>query len=251
MAVEYLIMAEWFEDPGFWDKTADFLFRRERLEQTPDDVDGLVERLGLAPGAHVLDLCCGPGRHAVELHRRGFAVTGVDLHAPYLERVREADVDIEWVHSDMREFSREGAFDAAINMFSSFGYFEDQEDDRRVARHVCRALKPGGTFLIDTMGKEVLARKFQPRAWYELPDGAVMLESRRLLDGWGGIRTTWTCIRGRDQDSFTFFMRLYAGTEIVTLLRDAGFATVELFGGFDGRPYDHEAVRLVAVAKRP
>ena len=244
-------MSEWFEDPGFWDRRADVMFRRERLEQTPEEVDRLVELLSLAPGAHVLDLCCGPGRHAVELRGRGFAVTGVDLHTPYLEQAREMDAGVEWVHGDMREFSREGAFDAAINMFSSFGYFEDQEDDRRVARNLCRSLKPGGACLIDTMGKEVLARKFQPRSWYELEDGAVMLEDRRLVDGWGGTRTTWTVIRGREQESFTFYMRLYAGTELATLLRDAGFATVTLSGGLDGRPYDHEAVRLIALARAP
>ncbi|MHC4817829.1 MAG: SAM-dependent methyltransferase [Planctomycetota bacterium] len=244
-------MPAWFEDPGFWDSRADVMFSRERLEQTPEEVDRLVELLGLAPGAHVLDLCCGPGRHAVELRRRGFAVTGVDLHTPYLEQAREEDADVEWVHGDMREFSREGAFDAAVNMFSSFGYFEDQEDDRRVARNVCRSLKPGGAFLIDAMGKEVLARKFQPRSWYELEDGGVMLANRRLVDGWDGIRTTWTVIRGRDQDSYTFHMRLYAGTELATLLKDAGFATAALYGGLDGRPYDHEAVRLVVLAKTP
>ncbi|MHC4971692.1 MAG: class I SAM-dependent methyltransferase [Planctomycetota bacterium] len=244
-------MTEWFEDPGFWDARADVMFRQAHLEHTPEEVDGLLELLGLAPGAHVLDLCCGPGRHAVELRRRGFAVTGVDLHAPYLEQAREMDPDVEWVHADMREFSRERAFDAAVNMFSSFGYFEDQEDDRRVARHMRRSLRPGGAFLIDTMGKEVLARKFQPRSWHELDDGAVLLEHRRIVDGWGGTRTTWTVVRGRDQQSFTFYMRFYAGTELAALLKEAGFATVEVFGGLDGRPYDHEAVRLVALARTP
>ncbi|MHC4729136.1 MAG: SAM-dependent methyltransferase, partial [Planctomycetota bacterium] len=109
----------------------------------------------------------------------------------------------------------------------------------------------GGALLIDTMSKEVLARKFQPRGWHELDDGAVLLQDRQLVDGWGGIRTTWTRIRGRDQQSFTFTMRLYAGTELATLLKDAGFATVTLYGGLDGRPYDHEARRLVALARTP
>jgi len=244
-------MPEWFEGPGFWDTMAGVMFDRARLEQTPEEVDGLVALLGLAPDAHVLDLCCGPGRHALELARRGFSVTGLDLHAPYLEQARREDAEVEWVHGDMREFRREGAFDAAINLYSSFGYFEDQEDDRRVARNLCRSLKPGGAFLIDTMSKEVLARKFQPRGWHELDDGAVLLKDRRLEDGWGAIRTTWTRIHGCDQQSFTFTMRLYAGTELATLLRDAGFAEVTLFGWLDGRPYDHEARRLVALARAP
>ncbi|MHC4135445.1 MAG: class I SAM-dependent methyltransferase [Planctomycetota bacterium] len=244
-------MPEWFAAPRFWDTMAGVMFDRARWEQTPEEVDGLVALLGLAPGAHVLDLGCGPGRHSLELRRRGFSVTGVDLHAPYLEQARREDAEVEWVHGDMREFCREGVFDAAVNLYSSFGYFEDQEDDRRVARNLCRSLKPGGALLIDTMSKEVLARKFQPRGWHELDDGAVLLQDRQLVDGWGGIRTTWTRIRGRDQQSFTFTMRLYAGTELATLLKDAGFATVTLYGGLDGRPYDHEARRLVALARTP
>lgn len=244
-------MTEWFTDSRFWDTMADVMFNQARLEQTPEDVDAIVELLGLAPDARVLDLCCGPGRYALELRRRGFAVTGVDLHAPYLEQAREKDAEVEWVHSDMREFRRDGAFDAAINLFSSFGYFEDPEDDRRVARNVCQSLKPGGVFLLDTMGKEVLARKFQPRGWDELDDGSVLLQDRKLVDEWGGIRTTWTRIRGRDRESFTFTMRLYSGRELATLLMEAGFATVTLYGAFDGRTYDHEALRLMALANAP
>jgi len=244
-------MPEWFQGPRFWDVMADAMFDRTRWEAVPEEVDGVIALAGLERGARVLDLCCGPGRHAIELRRRGFLVTGVDLHAPYLDQARSKDPDVEWVQGDMREFRRDRAFDAAINLFSSFGYFEDHEDDRRVARNLCRSLKPGGALLMDTMSKEVLARKFQPRGWDELDDGAVLLQDRRLVDGWGGIRTTWTLIRGRDQQSFTFYMRLYAGTELATLLRDAGFATVTLHGWFDGRPYDHEARRLLALATTP
>jgi len=244
-------MPAWFETPEFWDTMAGAMFDKARWEQTPADVDGVVALAGLERGAHVLDLCCGPGRHALELHRRGLAVTAVDLHAPYLEQARGKDAGVEWVHGDMREFRRDGAFDAAINLFSSFGYFEDQEDDRRVARNVCRSLKPGGAFLIDTMSKEVLARKFQPRGWNELEDGAVLLQDRRLVDGWSGLRTTWTRIRDDDRQSFTFYMRLYAGTELATLLREAGFAEVSLYGWFDGSPYDHDARRLLALARTP
>ncbi|MHC4548293.1 MAG: class I SAM-dependent DNA methyltransferase [Planctomycetota bacterium] len=242
-------MPEWFEDAQFWDAMSPVMFSRDKWERVPEEADHLVRLLGIESGAHVLDLCCGPGRHALELHRRGFKVTGVDLHAPYLEQARAQDAEIEWVHCDMREFRREDAFDAAINLFTSFGFFEDPDDDRRVARNVRASLKPGSGFLIDTLGKEVLARKFQPRAWQELDDGSVLLQDRRLLDGWRGVRTTWTLIRGRDQQTATFFCRLFAATELETLLREAGFGGVELYGWLDGRPYDHEARRLVALAR--
>jgi len=122
-------MTQWFEDPRFWDGFKELLFRPERRAAAPAEVDALVALLGIAPPARVLDLCCGIGRHAAELARRGFTVTGVDLHEPYLAEARSAAPGAEWIRADMREFRRPGAFDAAINMFSSFAYFEDPADD--------------------------------------------------------------------------------------------------------------------------
>ena len=96
----------------------------------------------------MLDLCCGPGRFSIELAKRGFRVTGVDrtrfLLGKAKSREKKAGVKVEWVESDMRDFVRPGAFDLALSMFTSFGYFDDKADDLRVLRQVCESLKPGG-----------------------------------------------------------------------------------------------------------
>jgi SAM-dependent methyltransferase len=239
---------QWFDDPVFWDEMAFMMFHDERWANTPAEVDGIVARLGLDAGARVLDLCCGPGRHSMELAKRGFRVTGVDKHEPYLAQARAKGADVEWVHADMREFRRDDAFDAAINYYTSFGYFEDPADDRRVAANLRASLRDGGKLLIETMSKEVLARKYQPRRWFRYDDGTIVLDEPTILDGWSRVRNTWTRIRDGRQESFTFYQRLYAGSELAALLRDAGFARVDLFGGIDGRPYDQDAARLVAVA---
>lgn len=239
---------QWFDDPRFWDEMAFMMFHDERWANTPAEVDRIVEMLGLEPGAAVLDLCCGPGRHSLELAQRGFRVTGVDKHEAYLDQARAKGAEVEWIHGDMREFVRESAFDGAINYYTSFGYFEDPADDRRVAENLRASLRAGGRLLIETMGREVLARKFRPRDWFRFDGGTIVLDEREILDDWATVRNTWTRIRDGGQDEFTFVTRLYAGTELAALLRDAGFAQVDLFGGMDGRPYDHEAMRLVAVA---
>ena len=240
-------MSEWFEDPTLWENMGPFMFHRQRLGGTPAEVDGLLSLLGLAGGAHVLDLCCGPGRHAAELARRGFRVTGVDLHPPYLERARRESEEIELVEADMRDFSREGAFDTVISMYTSFGYFEDPADDLKVARNMRASLKPGGKALIETVGKEVLARKFQPRAWHENEDGSIMLERRRICDDWSGVESEWILFRGAERSDHRIYTRLYSAVEIRNLLHEAGFGDVSVFGALDGRPYDHEAERLVVV----
>jgi len=241
-------MSDWFEDDAFWREMKPYMFDEARWTQGAEQVDAAVGLLGLAPGAHVLDLCCGPGRHSVALVARGFRVTGVDLNEAYLASLRAREPAVETVHADMREFRRERAFDGAINLFSSFGYFEDPADDARVLANVRASLRPGGRLLLDLMGKEVLAAKFEPRRWHQHDDGSILLEHRTLRDDWRFCDAHWILLRGDRRDEFRFTTRLFSGDELSALLRAAGFADVTLLGWYDGRPYDHEARRLLAVA---
>jgi SAM-dependent methyltransferase len=196
----------------------------------------------------MLDLCCGPGRHSVELHRRGFAVTSVDRHQPYLDVLHEREPGIEAVCCDMREFVREAAFDAAINLFTSFGYFEDPDDDLRVLTNLRESLRPGGRFLLDTMSKEVFAMQRPAPAYETAEDGAFFLREVELAEDWSSVWATWRLIQDGEVRSFRFFHRLYAGTELRALLLEAGFSEVKLYGALDGRPFDLKARRLVALA---
>jgi hypothetical protein len=112
---------------------------------------------------------------------------------------------------------------------------------------------PGGSVLgahLDVKGKEVLARDFRPRDWIE-QDGALFLEEREILAGWSKIRTRWIVVRNGKQEEFMLTLRLYSGAELAALLREVGFAKVEIFGSLEGIPYDQEAKRLVALATKP
>ena len=128
-------MGEWFEDEALWRDFYPFLFAEERLRLGADEVAQALALAGIAApaGKAALDLCCGPGRHAVPLAQRGLRVTGVDRAALLLDRAREraslAAVDVEWVQADMREFRRPAAYDLALSLFTSFGYFAAPEDD--------------------------------------------------------------------------------------------------------------------------
>src|SRR5207237_6807952 len=114
--------------------------------------DFVVSALELAPGARVLDLACGHGRHSARLARRGFDVTGLDVSASSLELARETEPAAEYVEGDMRELPFEDAsFDAAINLFTAFGYFDDEAADQRVLHEVARVLRSGASFLLDTV----------------------------------------------------------------------------------------------------
>lgn len=247
-------MNPWHEQDDFWETFCPMLFTEERIEAAVSEVDHLLARTSLSPNATVLDLACGPGRHALELARRGFRVTGVDRTAAYLDYARqradEEGLTIEWVQADMRTFCRPNTFDAAINMWSAFGYFEDPEDDRIVVDHLFRSLRPGGVLVMELMGKEKLARVFRERDWHEEPDGTLILEERRIRSGWDWIDNRWIWIKGKTRKDVHVSHRLYSAVELSSLLTEGGFASVDVYGSLEGAPYDNTAKRLVMVARK-
>jgi len=226
-------------------------------ERTAPQCDFVVGELGLQPGARVLDLCCGQGRHSIELARRGFRVTGLDLSEYLLDiarqRARDADVHVELVRRDMRDLPWEGEFDAIVNLFTSFGYLESDEEDQRVLDAACVALRPGGRLLIDHKNREATSSALgtNPRNWYE-HDGHVILEQHE----WDVLRARITMARtiiapdgSRRETGFT--LRIYAHSEIMSMLGRAGLAWHRTYGGWDGSDYRASSRGMIVVASKP
>ena len=246
-------MPDWFEDETFWNKLYPFLFTDSRLEAADSEVDSVLQLAGLEDG-DVLDLACGPGRHSVALAKQGFRVTGVDLSAFLLgkarERARAHDVDIEWVQEDMRRFVRPETFDLAISLFSSFGYFDNCDDDLRVLRNLHKSLRTGGTLVMEMAGREPLARGFHPTTSKELADGRLLVERHQVVDDWTRIENQWIVIEDGVATTFRFDFTVYSGQELKDRLFDAGFSAIHLYGAYDAREYNLDAERLIAVARK-
>jgi SAM-dependent methyltransferase len=253
---------EWFLDEDFWKMYAPVMFDTKRWTEVPLVADGLtrlfrLKLYGEAPGAsgpRVADLCCGMGRIALELARRGFAVTGVDITEAYLQTAREdaayENLDIELIRADVRSFVRPEAFDGAVNLYISFGYFADPRDDWLVVKNAWNSLKPGGAFIIETLGKEIAVRDFVEAEWFERA-GYTVLTKYAPEDSWGSLKNRWILIK-KDGTRIerTFTQRLYAASELRRLLLEAGFSGVELYGDWDESPYDHRAATLIAVGRK-
>ena len=213
----------------------------------------LLALAGVAGGA-VLDLCCGPGRHAVELAHRGFSVTGVD-RSPFLlgraqQRALAAAVEVEWVLDDMRRFKRPAAFHLACNLFTSFGYFQREEDNLRVLRNVWESLRGGGTFVMDMVGRERMERQgMEPRS-IRFANGAVLIQQPHVNADWTRLDNQWTLLKGGHSRSYRFEHRLYSGQALQRSLESCGFTDVRLYGDLAGSRYGPEALRLVAVARK-
>jgi SAM-dependent methyltransferase len=243
----------WFEDESFWELVFPHMFPDKSFAAAEEQVGYFSELTG-SPFSRVLDLCCGPGRHSIPLARRGAAVTGVDRSSFLLKkagaRAESENLKIEWIPEDMRTFVRPGQFDLAISLFTSFGYFEKEEDNLSVLRNIHSSLVPGGWFIVDVLGKEILARRFAPSGVEEYPDGTMMMERREIIADWSRIRATWILIQNNQATRWVVNTALYSGQELASLLRNAGFKDVRLYGTWKGGPYDLNAERLIAVAAK-
>jgi SAM-dependent methyltransferase len=246
-------MSDWFEDEAFWEGLFSFLFPAARFAAAESEIDKLV-RLVDFQGGKVLDVACGPGRHSVALAKRGYVVTGIDRSKFLLQKARnhaaEAGNKIEWVEEDMRHFVRQDSFDLAISLFTSFGYFAKEEENLLVLQNIFQNLKPGGLFLMDILGKERLARQYQPTLVHEIEDGGLLIERPKIVDDWSGIQNEWILIQGVSVRRFYFHHTVYSGKELKSMLLQAGFSTVKLYGDLDGNEYGVDAPRLVAVARK-
>lgn len=243
---------QWFENEEFWRSFYPWMFSERRFQAAPVEVDRVVALAGVREGA-VVDVCCGPARHSLLLAQKGFRVTGVDRSSFLLSKAKEraAGMEIEFVQSDVRDFLRPGAFDLALSLFTSFGYFETRQEDLALLCNIRANLKAGGVFVIDVMGRERVARMPARVSWEESPDGDIFVDRAEILPGWMKVRAHWLLIQGERARRFEFDLNLYSGQELTGALEEAGFTEVRIFGSLAGTPYDATATRLVARAVAP
>jgi SAM-dependent methyltransferase len=246
----------WFENDEFWRAFYPWMFHERRFQSALEEVEQLLALSGVMQGA-ALDLCCGPGRHSIPLVQRGFHVTAVD-RSPFLlnkarERSAQAGVALEFVECDAREFVRAAAFDLAINLYTSFGYFS-REEDLKVLKNVRTSLKKGGVFILELVGRECVRSPAAFNAywnahWEESADGEIFLDYAEALPGWTRLRVQRLLVKSSQALRFDFELNVYSGQELVGALKQAGFSEVEIFGSLAGTPYDGRATRLAARAK--
>ena len=230
----------------------------ERLshDATERETAFVVDSLGLGKDARVLDLACGHGRHAIALAQRGMVVTGQDLNEDYLRRAREGasreGVEIETVHSDMRDIPFSDEFDAVINMFTAFGYFDSEDEDLRVLKSVVNSLKSGGKLLVDTINREWVLANYVQNDWRTDDAGNTFLEHREfdLVTGRNHVTFSIVTADGTRRESPGHDVRLYTLTELVRLFDAAGLSVSATYGDYDGSPYAINTPRMIVVATK-
>lgn len=246
------ISPTWYKD--FFKGAALEMWRRAvPPEITGKECEFLAQELSLAPGARVLDVPCGLGRHSLLLASRGFRVTGIDLSSEAIESARKdaarLGLQVELLNRDMCDLPPGEKFDGAFCMGNSFGYLSDGDNARFIAA-VAGTLRPGGRFVLETgyAAESLLPHiaGYPPR--YELGDVTLTLEhdydpqTSRLL-------TTYGFLQNGVEEKQRGSQAVYTVRELKNFLAAAGFRVVSMYGGIDGKPYALGSRELIMVSE--
>jgi len=231
----------------------DYLKQYEHREAaTAAEVDGIEKILHLRAGCRILDLACGAGRHSIELARRGYEVVGFDLSAALLKTARaaarQAKIRVAFDRGDMRALPYRNEFDAVINMFSSFGYFEGVEDDRKALAGVARALRRRGKFLMERFNREAMAYELPMQGWRILEDGGIILQEDVFDPLRGRYETRQIVVDRKGTREHVGSVRAYTLPELEDLFDGAGLYLHRVLGGLDLSPYRARSPRIVLYA---
>lgn len=240
--------SQWFET-FFQGVAVEFWSRVIPAEMTAAEVDFLVKALELQPGARVLDVPCGHGRHSLELARFGYRVTGLDISEDALGLAKAQPSTVEWVQGDMHRLDREAEFDAAFCFGNSFAYV-DQPAAAEFLRAVARALKPGGRLAIETgMAAESILPTLQPRFWFRVGD-ILMLSERRYVAEDSRLDIDYTFVQNGVSDTRSTASYVFTVAEHKRMLEQAGMEVVSLLGSTAGEPYKLGSPRLIMTARK-
>jgi SAM-dependent methyltransferase len=237
--------SEWFNSPYYH-----ILYRNRDLKEAAAFVDTLAEYLQLKPEHHIMDLACGKGRHSIHLNQKGFRVTGVDLSEQNIKQASlYANARLSFERKDMRYLGYKGAFDFVLNLFTSFGYFDDEAENIKALNEVRKALKPGGRLVLDFLNPDWVVNKLVPAEEKEM-EGIRFEISRREEAGFivkdirfeadGETRHFQERVRAISLDQFKGYF-LAAGLELE-----------EVFGNYALEPFHlNRSERMIFIVRKP
>ena len=245
---------QWWED--IYNRQIYFdLYEEADTRLAEKEVQQVVTLLHPPDQASILDLCCGYGRHSMQLAQGGFQVTGVDISEKQIQHAREAarkaHAQLDFHVADARKLNFQGAFDLVLNMFVSFGFFDEENENKEMLQGVFRALKPGGKLLLDFWNREKEIRDFKPIACEKIKDVIILKEWR--FDALAG-RLHWkntVIFPDGKRESWNNCIRAYTVAELKALVEEVGLKFEAVFGSLAGEEYTIDSPAAIIIAARP
>lgn len=223
-----------------------------QFKHTKQEVNFLEKAIPLVKKNRILDLCCGHGRHTIELAKRGHKVWGLDYSQYELRLAKaaanQASLDIDFRHGDARSFRYSFKFDVILNMFTAFGY-GSREDDEKIIRRVGQNLKKGGKFFVDLLSLPWLWRNYKPQERKKLSSYTVIMS--RTFDFFENVNVEVRKIKyGNQTKTHVTKVRFYTLPELHHLFAQEGLKFVKVWGSFKGEPYGLDSKRMIVLAKK-
>jgi len=244
----------WYEE-WFSSKLYQELYQHRNDEDARQIINLLQRSIPIDTRSKVLDIACGAGRHSLELARRGFEVTGLDLSKfliseakKNLKNAKEKNLHVKFFIKDMRNFNFRNSFDIAVNIFTSFGYFENDRENFRVIENVSRSLKKKGYFLFDFLNKSYLEKNLVTFSKKKIGQH-VMKQKRRIENGF--VKKD-ILIESKDKIlRFEEMLKLYSAAEFKTAFKSYGLVIKNLFGDYYGNKFlENKSQRLIVIAQK-
>ncbi|MFW5972430.1 MAG: SAM-dependent methyltransferase [Bacteroidota bacterium] len=237
---------EWFDRHEY-----ELVYQARNAREAEHVIDLIIELTSPPPEASIIDIGCGRGRHAIELARRGFDVTGIDLSGQSVEearrRAQRAGVRVTFERRDMREPYCKACMDLVLNLFTAFGYFADEEDHLRAVCSMAENLRTGGFIVQDFLNEDLVRRSFVPEDQAER--NGVHIRQLRWIDH-DRINKRIMISKGDERREFFESVRLFSLDDFRAMYEHCGLEIVHTLGSYDGEPYSADSPRLILVGRR-
>ena len=248
---------DWFDNDDFWRTFYPAMFDADSFSRARAECTQWLALAGLE-SPRVLDLACGPGRHAVPLAEMGLNVTGVDLSHYLLHKAqdyaKQQRVVVTWTQHDMRTYHHQASYGLILNLFSSFGYFDTWDENQQVLNLCYRNLHPGGALIMELHGKEHIVRDLQGvhAQEFDTPEltGCVLYQRPCLSCDLTRLHNEWTLVCSDRVHRHEYSHFIYTAQELRMMAQRAGFQHIEIYGDINGGQYDLDSERLIVVAHK-
>jgi SAM-dependent methyltransferase len=221
-------------------------------KKTNEEVDFIEKILDLPKESKILDLPCGHGRHSVLLSQRGYDITGIDIQENFIKLAQEENSSAKFLLQDMRKIDYKNEFDAIINMFTSLGYF-DENQNALVVKKMSQALKKGGKLLIDTVNREWIMNHTGEidQAWMLYPDDNLTFLANNTFDVYTSrMHSQQLIVENGERHTQEQDIRLYTFTELKLILEIHGMQVLDVFGNFKGEDYTVDSTNMIILSEK-
>jgi 2-polyprenyl-3-methyl-5-hydroxy-6-metoxy-1,4-benzoquinol methylase len=244
-------MKEWFEN---WFNTDEYInvYRHRNEAEAELLIELILKNIDIPSGSNILDMACGAGRHSIFFAERGFEVTAVDLSEKLLsvakQRAEKRNLKIDFIQADLRNFHVNKKFNLAVNLFTSFGYFQDDYENFSVFRDAHKLLSDNGYFVLDFFNSAYLIKNLIPESVEHLENSVVI--QKRKIEGNRIVKNIIVNNNG-GQKNYIESVRLYNPDELIKCILETGFEITDTFGDYHGNTFNSETSgRIIIIARK-